>query len=299
MTQTKTAAAPLPPIGRAAAVALAMNRAGLQLTSRVAPALARRWATHLFLTPPQHPRPGIEKDWLTRAEALTVGVRSRRVAAWRWPTAEARGTVMVVHGWGGRGTQFHAFIAPLLAAGYNVATFDAPAHGASDSGYATMLHFGQSIQAVAEAVGGVQAVIAHSMGAAATLLALDRQWLRTERVVLIASPSDVEGYSRHFAKAMGVSERVRQSMQHHLERTYNLRWQDVEGGHLASRMQIPALVIHDRHDREVPLASGQRIAKHWAGAELQVTEGLGHRRILRDAGVVDMALRFVGRAEPA
>lgn len=298
--QQKTeAAAPLQPMSRSAAVALAMNRAGMQLASSVAPALARRWATHLFLKPPQHPHPGVEKEWLAKAESLSVTVRGRRVAAWRWSPAAPRGTVMLVHGWGGRGTQLHAFIEPLLQAGYAVTTFDAPAHGFSESRYATMLHFGQSIQAVAEAVGGVRAVIAHSMGGAATGLALDHQWVKAERVVLIASPTDVEGYSRHFAKALGVSERVRQSMQQHLEKTYKLRWQDVEGGRVAARMTIPALVIHDRDDREVPLLAGQRIASHWPGAQLQVTEGLGHRRILRDEGVVEMAVRFVAEAEAA
>ena len=295
MSPTPPAAAtPLPPISRSAAMALAMNRAGLKLTSRMAPDLARRWATHLFLKPPQHPHPGVEREWLARAESLAVTVRGRRVAAWRWGRAASQGTVLLAHGWGGRGTQLHAFIAPLLDAGYGVATFDAPAHGFSESRYATMLHFGQSIQAVAEAVGGVRAVIAHSMGGAATALALDKQWLQTERVVLISPPTDVEGYSRMFAKAMGVSEGVRQSMQRHLEKIYGFRWQDIEGGRLASRMRLPALVIHDRNDREVPLAAGERIASHWSGAQFQVTEGLGHRRILRDAGVVDMAVRFLG-----
>lgn len=291
-TKTSTSAAPLPPMNRSAALALAVNRAGLRLTSTLAPSLARRWATHLFLRPPQHPHPAVEKAWLDQAEALDVKVGGRRIAAWRWGKGE-RGTVMLVHGWGGRGTQLYSFIEPLLKAGFNVATFDAPAHGLSESRYATMLHFGQSIQAVADAVGGVHSVIAHSMGAASTALALDMKWLRAERVVLIASPTDVEGYSRHFARVLGVSEKVRHSMQRHLERRYGVHWQEMEGGRVAARMTVPALVIHDKGDREVPIAASERIASQWPGAEFQITEGLGHRRILRDEGVVAAALKFV------
>ena len=52
-------------------------------------------------------------------------------------------------------------------------------------------------------------------------------------------------------------------------------------------------MIHDENDKEVPVAVGKNVAKAWPGAELIVTEGLGHQRILRDAGVRDSAVRFI------
>ena len=66
---------------------------------------------------------------------------------------------------------------------------------------------------------------------------------------------------------------------------------------IAPSMRIPLLVIHDRDDKEVPFRIGREIAATWPGAELILTEGLGHQRILRDAGVTDAAVRFVDALE--
>jgi len=41
-------------------------------------------------------------------------------------------------------------------------------------------------------------------------------------------------------------------------------------------------VLHDRRDAEVPFAHGAALAAAWPGAALRPSDGLGHRRILRD-----------------
>ena len=277
-----------------AALIFAAHRFGLGITSRIAPGSARRWATHLFCTPPRHPHPAIEQEWMARGRHFMVAARHGRVAAWHWGEGSTSGRrVLLVHGWGGRGTQLHAFIQPLLDAGYEVLTFDAPAHGFSGSRYASMLHFARAIQAVIDSVGGVHGVIAHSLGGAATSLALARGWIKPERVVTIAAPTDFDGYSRYFARQMNVTDRVRDAMQKHLEDRLGFTWQELEGGRLAALNLTPALVIHDRGDKEVPFSAGERIATHWRGALLLPTEKLGHRRILRDAAVVARSVEFM------
>lgn len=278
----------------ASALIFAAHRFGLGITSRIAPGIARRWATHLFCTPPRHPHPAVEKEWMARSQRFEVAVRHGRVAAWRWGEgSETARRVLLVHGWGGRGTQLHAFIQPLLDSGYEVVTFDAPAHGFSDSRYASMLHFARAIQGMVDHLGGVHGVIAHSLGGAATNLALARGWIKLERVVTIAAPTDFDGYSRYFARQLNVSDKVRDAMQKHLERRLGFTWQDLEGGRLAALNSTPVLIIHDRGDKEVPFSAGERIAEHWHGALLLPTEKLGHRRILRDAAVVARSVEFM------
>jgi pimeloyl-ACP methyl ester carboxylesterase len=60
-------------------------------------------------------------------------------------------------------------------------------------------------------------------------------------------------------------------------------------------MNAPLLVIHDEDDREMPIRSGELVARSWPRAELVRTSGLGHRRILRDAGVIERTVEFVAR----
>jgi hypothetical protein len=51
-------------------------------------------------------------------------------------------------------------------------------------------------------------------------------------------------------------------------------------------------VTTDREDWEAPLPSVEKLVRSWPGATLRVTQGLGHRRILRDPEVVEEAVRF-------
>ena len=61
----------------------------------------------------------------------------------------------------------------------------------------------------------------------------------------------------------------------------------------ARHLKIPALVVHDRRDREVAWEDGRAITGSWKGSRLLTTEGLGHRRILSDGGVLEAVLDFV------
>jgi len=66
----------------------------------------------------------------------------------------------------------------------------------------------------------------------------------------------------------------------------------VDLGTVAPRLDAPALIVHDRGDREVPFLSAQSLQRAWKGAELMATEGLGHRKLLVDPAVVERAVRF-------
>jgi hypothetical protein len=53
------------------------------------------------------------------------------------------------------------------------------------------------------------------------------------------------------------------------------------------------LVVHDEDDKEVPLAHARALAASWPSAHLMVTQGLGHRRVLREPAVVEKVLGFL------
>jgi len=53
------------------------------------------------------------------------------------------------------------------------------------------------------------------------------------------------------------------------------------------------LVVHDRGDRTAPLATGRALAAALRHADLHLTEGLGHRRVLEDPLVIDRVVRYL------
>ena len=61
----------------------------------------------------------------------------------------------------------------------------------------------------------------------------------------------------------------------------------------ARRPLPPTLVLSDRDDKEADHADGGRIARAWPGAELVMSDGLGHRRILRDEETIKRIVAHV------
>ena len=59
------------------------------------------------------------------------------------------------------------------------------------------------------------------------------------------------------------------------------------------QLNIPGLLIHDDHDVDIAWQEGHAVAQAWKNATFIRTSGLGHRRILRDATVVEAAVGFI------
>jgi pimeloyl-ACP methyl ester carboxylesterase len=269
-----------------------MVRGALAVTARLSPGLAAALATRLFLTPRRYPRPARERALLERAEPLP---REDGLAAWSW----GRGpTVLLAHGWAGRGAQLGSFVEPLVAAGYRVVAFDAPAHGASPGRRTNLIDMADALARVADSVGPLHAVIAHSFGAAATMVAFSRG-LDARSAVFVAPPWSLSEGLNTFAAALALPPEVIQGVRAEIERRVGLSWDAFEGATLAPQMTVPLLVVHDRDDPEVPLASGASLVRAWPDAELYETYGLGHRRILRDPVVIAASIDRIARVAAA
>ena len=265
----------------------------LGLLAGVAPALTARWAIRRFCTPPRREPTARERAALATARPMAVGVGDRRVQTWVWGDGPA---VLLVHGWGGRGAQLAAFVPPLVAAGRSVVAFDAPAHGASAGRQASLLDLRDAVRAVATSVAPVHGLIAHSFGAAAATLALG-DGLAVGRALFLAPPADPVAYFRRFLGTLGLPPATHPAIEAAFERRCPFRWRDLSVPALARTLATPLLVVHDRLDREVAWEDGAAIAAAWPGAELVSPSGLGHRKILREPGVIARAVAFL--AEPA
>jgi len=258
------------------------------------PELAGAWAERLFLTPPRARNAAASALDLIDARSSFLEHKGRHIAMWTWGARSKEApAVLLAHGWGGNAAQMRAFAFPLLQAGYRVIAYDQPAHGVSEGKLTGLPDFADVLGAVAGYHGGIEAVIAHSLGGAAAALSLSWGRVAFNKIVLVSPPSDLVGYSRRFARWYWMPEPVRKAMQKAIEERYGVRWEELELARVAPRLAAPALVIHDRDDRMMPWTHGAKVAESWPGAQLLLTDGLGHGRILRDEGVTRAAADFL------
>jgi pimeloyl-ACP methyl ester carboxylesterase len=61
------------------------------------------------------------------------------------------------------------------------------------------------------------------------------------------------------------------------------------------RIVQPTLIVHDRDDRVNRFADAEAYRDAIKGARLVATEGLGHRRILKEEDVLRQVARFVAQ----
>jgi len=137
--------------------------------------------------------------------------------------------------------------------------------------------------------------IGHSLGNAGIGIALrhELRHLGGASVVQIAPPASLIRYSRFFARALGLSERIRAAMQWRLEQKIGVNWEEFEMPRAAQALTARALIIHDQNDTEVRIENGLAVARAWPDARFKRTFGLGHRRVLRDRAVISASVDFL------
>lgn len=262
--------------------------------SKPFPALAARMALRLFATPVRIPRPESERVWydLSKKYFLKSGI-----AAFEWGEPQ-NPLVMLIHGWNGRGTQIASFALPLVEIGFRVVALDGPGHGISPGKMTDPSHFAKFIEDSQHELDerGAHAVIAHSFGGGCTVLAASRS-LKTKKIVLIASPAFYERVVHFFAKSLKLSERAEAVFVEFVTKIAGLHPRELNIGAIGSKLNIPAMVVHDVNDNAVNFLSATAITEAWPYSVLLRTEGLGHRRILKDPAVIQSVTKFIQRGE--
>ena len=264
-------------------------RTSFSVAGYLTPSLTAAVAERLFFKTRRTGSRTGERDVLeTAAPSSIAGMK-----AWSWGNGP---TVLLVHGWNGRATQLGGFVEPLVARGYRVVAFDAFGHGESPGSSMSLPELASCIRQVSDELGGLYGVIAHSMGGAATTLALS-DGLQLERAVFVSPPSDPRVFLQIFSDALGISDQVRTHLKERVERRIGISMESIRANLIAPSMRVPLLIIHDRDDKEVPVESGQSIADAWPNAKLVLSEGLGHQRILRTKPITNVAVSFIDAAK--
>ncbi len=275
-------------------------RQGFRWLERLAPWVGSRWAVELWCTPPV----------LESALRMPPGVGSgepveahwgngHRVVGEQWGDGPP---VYLVHGWGGQRAHLAVFVKPLVEKGFRAIAFDLPSHNASEPGElapgrTTAIECAHAIAAMIRTHGAAHAVVAHSLGANATVLAA-ANGAPVGRLVLLAPMGDFPLYLDLFAARHDFGRRIRAGLHRRLEKRIGMRLEETNMSHMGRRADYPPLLlIHDPDDPDSPYAATARLAAQWAGAQLMTTRGLGrlaHYRILRHRPAINAGMEFIG-----
>jgi pimeloyl-ACP methyl ester carboxylesterase len=211
------------------------------------------------------------------------------------------GSVLLVHGWTSEASFMTAHARNLRRLGFRVVLFDFPAHGLSAGASASLIDCAHSVREVAERLGPIDYVLAHSLGGMAALLAAGGRTPMPRRLsfrafALVSMPNDFATITRNFGAYENLSPRVQREFEQQLEAIAHRKVADFTGVNLLKEYGRPrALLMHARDDADVAFAQAEAIAGAHVGAELLAFEDLGHRKILYAPPAVRAAGQFLVR----
>ncbi|PRA49301.1 MULTISPECIES: alpha/beta fold hydrolase [Pseudomonas] len=250
----------------------------------VAPQMVANKMRQVFMTPRETPPRDWELPLLASAERITLRFG---LSALRWGQGP---TVLLMHGWEGRPTQFASLINALVGAGYTAVALDGPAHGRSPGHEANVMLFARAMLEAAAELPPLHAVIGHSMGGASAMLAV-QLGLRTENLVSIAAPARILSVLRGFAKFVGMPARARSAFIRKIEQEVGIPASRLDVAHY--QLDMPGLIVHAEDDTFVRVSESQLIHEAWFDSRLLRLETGGHQRVLADPRVVEGVLTLL------
>ena len=252
--------------------------------------LATKFALKLFFTPLKFSTPKRELNSRECAIQHKLSTTKSKFTLFEWPGPGPK--VILVHGWSGRATQFFKIVESLKKNGYHTFAIEAPAHGESSQKKTHMLEFVDCMEVAQQGYGPFDLAIGHSLGGMAIFNAMKRN-LSSSKVIVIGTPSNIRNVVQDFCDKVHASSAVGNSIIRNIESRYSLKVEDASTDTLANIYNPTGLIIHDKHDQDISDSNAMDLAKSWSRAELMLTEGLGHRKVLMDNEVIKKIIHFL------
>ena len=276
--------------GRFSHLVILILRWAFRQGGEISPAMATRAAVWLFTKPKRSGNFSGESQLLAQANSYFLMHQGCDLAIMEWGSGP---TVLCAHGWSSRGTRFKTLIERLVKFSFRVVVFDAPAHGRSSGSHTDVMEYADAILAVAQKSGNVHAIVAHSFGAAATLLALEKG-LKIRKAVFFSALNGMKGPIDYLAEKLGFSDRIRQAVKQSFEKKFQRSIESLEAVHIVPQLETPPLlIIHDKYDPVLPFHNALDLAGVWKNSGLLTTHGIGHEAIMESLTVMNKVLGFL------
>lgn len=271
--------------------------AGVRAAHGVSTTVGTALAMRLFFTPVARGRRARSLDVPAPWHPHRHRFESGTVVSWqRADTAGRARRVLLTHGWAGDAQQMRPLGDALAAAGFDPVLLDLPAHGASTGSRANLPQWVRALFSTSAGLGPWYGAVAHSLGALAVGHAVARG-LSAQRLVLLAPSPPPALFLRWYAAGLGLNDSLAERMERAIVRREGVGVEQFAPDWLGARLALPTLVVHDRGDRTAPVATGRALAAAIPRARLQLTQGLGHRRVLEDPVVAASVLQHLHPAQ--
>lgn len=260
----------------------------LRLGRYLPPPIRTRFYWWLFRRPFMHRRELEQLAVLSQGKPFLVPSGPYLLRGYRYGSSGP--TVILTHGWQGSAASWYRLIPLLREAGFSVVSFDAPGHSGAPR-LATLPLYAQGLADVAALFSPVYALVGHSFGGMASAR-VARELPELQALVILAAPDRVSCLVDGFLRKTGLQGTAREEFERQLKLASPVPVEQEVTSLYLRGLPCAVRVFHDEHDEVVPLKDAYEIA-HAVGQKPVISQGLGHRRIIRDEATLAQIVDFL------
>jgi len=256
----------------------------IKLTGLVKKRWAAEQAFKLFCTPLVKAK---RKDAPKNADPLEFVLDTIIIRGHRWNHPQPK-KVLLLHGFSSSAFKLDRYASLLVKKGYEVLSFDAPAHGNSEGEITNALEYSAMIKKVNELYGPIHGYVAHSFGGIGLSLAMETLPHNSQTKIVFIAPATETTSAIDGALAMlNINDpKIRTEFDNIIfeKSGYPTSWFSVRRAVANITAQI--LWIHDEDDDVTPLSDALKVKEdQHSNIQFIITKGLGHRNIYHDTTV--------------
>jgi len=237
----------------------------------------------------------VRKAPVKNAEAIHFQLNEKKMNGYRWNHPQNK-KALILHGFGSAAHKFEDYATLLVANGFEVLAFDAPAHGDSEGNTTNAIEYCEMIKEIMQNFGPIENFIAHSFGGISLSLALeDVPHTEQTRVVFIAPATETTSAVDGAFKMLKLkNEKVRNEFEKIIFEVSGKETVWFSMRRAMDNINASILWVHDEDDDITPWADALKVKEdNHPNIKFVVTKGLGHNKIYHDADVKNMVKAFL------
>jgi predicted alpha/beta hydrolase family esterase len=270
-------------------------RLGFKYGGAIFPNYFGKLAYRFFSQPRKRAKHKVIDEILTAAQVSDFQYDTLTLKTYRWGNPE-HPLVVLIHGWESRGTALKGFVPPLLEQGFQVATFDAPAHGDSEGNAANMPIYAKAIGLFFDKIGIPHAAIAHSFGGNSLMFYLSHLNKNTaiEKVILVAAPSNIYRVLDDASNFMHLADAAKAKFFAIIEGYINMPLEQCHVANFCKDINIGQLMlVHDEMDKIVPFEDSVAYHNAVPNSILVNAKDLGHFKLMKKKEIKEKIVTFI------
>lgn len=199
--------------------------------------------------------------------------------------------VIFSHGWSGKGSDFSLYFDDIINLGFKVVVLDHVAHGDSKEKHSNFYFFYEGVKLILDEYKKdhqISSVIAHSMGAGATVAAIEDKDIK---LFLLAPAISVFDFLYTSVTKFGLSARMVKTFLNSYEKKFSISVDNLDPKNKIKNIKNDMHIYHCFDDKFVKLDENLYFLNDVQKENLTSFNGLGHFRILKSKEVRDHILK--------